>query len=114
MLGNEVVGSKQETTGAAGGVADGGSCLRSHDFNDSLDERPWGEVWTGAAFNVFCVFLQETFVDIALNVYVQANPGFSIDELNKAFEFGGVLDSALRFAEDNAERVRLFAQGFEN
>jgi hypothetical protein len=114
MLGNEVVGSKQEAASAAGGVADGHSWLGPHNLNDCFDKRARGKVLAGTAFDIFSVFLQKSFVNFALNVYVQANPGFGIDKLNKALELGWILNPALGFAEDNAEHACLFAQGFED
>nr|WP_240669041.1 hypothetical protein [Dyella sp. M7H15-1] len=55
-------------------VPQAGSChrflrLRLHAFDHGLDQRAWGEVFTGAALGVFRVLLQRTFVKVALKIF---------------------------------------------
>ena len=87
---------------------------RSHDFDNGLDQRTRGKILPGAALRVLGVFLQQALVDVTLHIGIQAAPGFIVDELNDAFEFGGVLNLVLGFSEDYAQRAALPAQRLED
>jgi len=62
--------------------------------------------WPAPDLNVFCVLLEESFVDVTFDVGVENGPGFFVDEVgDEAFEFGGVLDFVLGLAEDGPEHA---------
>jgi hypothetical protein len=85
-----------------------------HDVDERADERARGEVLAGAGFHVFGVLLEEAFVDVAFDVGIEDGPGFFVDEVgDEAFEFGGVLDFVLGFAEDGPEHAGFFGEVLE-
>jgi len=107
-------GGKEKTTGAGGGINDGGSRLRAHDFNDGVDQDTGREVLAGAGLGILGVLFEQAFVDVALDVGAERAPGLLVDEIDdEAAQVGGVLDLVLGFAEDDAEDARLFAEIFE-
>ena len=106
VMADEFVGGEEEASGSGGGVHDGLAGFGLHDVNEGADERARGEVLAGAGFNVFCVLLEESFVDVTFDVGVENGPGFFVDEVgDEAFEFGGVLDFVLGLAEDGPEHA---------
>ena len=107
-------GGKEKPAGAGGGINDGGSRLRAHDFNDGVDQDAGSEVLAGAGLGILGVLFEQTFVDVALDVGAERAPGLLVDEVDdEAAQVGGVLDLVLGFAEDDAEDARLFAEIFE-
>lgn len=115
-----IVRGEQEAAGAAGGVADGKWAVRpgprfwGHDLDHGGDEGAGREVLAGAAFDVFGVLLEQTFVGIAFDVGAETGPFLLIDEIdNQAPELGGILDFVLRFAENRAEHTGALAEFFE-
>ena len=114
VLGQDiVVGDEEESARATGRIANGFTGLGAHDLDHGLNQWSGGEVLSSPAFGVFGVFLQQTFVDVAFNIGIQANPGFVVNQLDQAFELGGVLDFILGFPEDDAEEALEFGQGFQ-
>jgi len=108
--GEVLICGQEKAAGAAGRVADGHARLRAHDLDHGLDEGAGGKVLARAALDVFGVFLEQALVDLALDVYVQADPGLVVDELDEPPELGRVLDAVLGFAEDDAQHARGFSQ----
>ena len=109
FLGKVVIGSQEKSAGAACRIADGLHRLRFHHLHNRLNQGTGREVLTGAAFGIFSVLLQQTFVDVPFHIGIQAAPGLIIDELNDALEFGRVLNLVLRFSEDYPQRAALLA-----
>jgi hypothetical protein len=72
VLADVVVGRQQEAAGAAGRVADGLARPGLHHVDHGLDERPRGEVLARARLDVLGVLLQQPFVDVGLDVDVEA------------------------------------------
>ena len=112
---DDVAGRGEEkTTGAGGGVNDGGSRLRAHDFDDGVDQDARREILAGAGLGVLGILFEQTFVDVALDVGAERAPRFLIDEIDdEAAQVGRVLDLVLGFPEDDIEDTRLFAEIFE-
>jgi hypothetical protein len=68
----------------------------------------------GAAFGVLGVLFEDALVGVALAVGGEGGPVGYVDEVgDEAAGFGGVLDSVLGLAEDDAEHVGVGAEGFE-
>jgi hypothetical protein len=110
-----IVSGEEKTAGAAGGIANGLPGLRRHNFDHRGDERTGGEVLACAAFDIFGVLLEETFVGVTFHVGGEAGPLLLVDEINdEAAELGRVLDFVLGFAEDGAEHAATFAEFFES
>ena len=104
------MGREQESARAGGGVADGLSRLGVHDFHHGLDEGPRGEVLARAALGILGVLFQQAFVDLALGVDVQPDPGLAVDQGDQALQLGRVLDLVLRLAENGRDQAGAGAQ----
>src|SRR5260221_14682882 len=80
-----------------------------HNIDNSMDKHAWRKILTRTALRVFCVFLQERFVGIALDVRSKDRPGLSLNQVdNQAAQFSRVLDLILCLANDNTQHPRLF------
>jgi hypothetical protein len=119
VIANVVVSNKQETAGAACGIA---NCkwlsafgrLRLHDIDNCADQRTRREVLTGTAFHVLRVLLQEPFVSVAFDVGIERRPFFLVDQVSdQSAQLGRVLDLVLRLSKDNTDQSRFFAQLFQ-
>lgn len=64
---------KQEAADACGGIANGLSQLRAHDFDHRLKEQMRREVLTRATFGILRVLFKQTFVDFAFGINIQTN-----------------------------------------
>ena len=93
---------QQEAARAAGRIADRLPRRWAHDIDDRSDQRTRGEVLARARLDVLGVLLQQAFVDFALDVDVEADPRFAVDQLDQALQLGRVLDFVLGLAEDDA------------
>jgi len=88
--------------------------LRAHDLDDGVDQDARREVLAGAGLGILRILFEEAFVDIALDVGAEGAPGFLVDEIDdEAAQVGGILDFVLGFAENDAEKARLFAEIFQ-
>ena len=102
---------EQETTRAAGRIADGLPRLRGDHVHHRGDERARREVLARAAFHVLGVLLQQALVGVALHVGGEAGPLLLVDQVHdEPAELGRVLDFVLRLAEDDAEHARPLAE----
>ena len=110
VLGDVVVGGQQEAAGAAAGSQMVSPGVGAHDIHDGLDQRARGEVLARAALGVLGVLLQQAFVDFALDVDIQADPGFAVDQVDQAAQLGRVLDLVLGLAEDDGDQAGALAQ----
>ena len=114
VIGNVIVGGKQESSRARGGIADGLTRLRVHDIHNGLDKRTRREVLTRAALGILRVLFEQAFVDLTLDVNIQPDPGFAIYQFDQAAQFGGILDFVLRLAEDDGNQPRALTQPRED
>ena len=111
VLGDVIMRREQETTRAAGRIANGLSRLRAHHVHDRGDERARREVLARAAFHVLGVLLQQPLVSVALHVGGEAGPLLLVDQVHdEPAELGRVLDLVLRLAENDAEHARPLAE----
>ena len=110
-----VVSRQQEAAGAAGRVADGHLRLRTHHVHDRGDQRPRGEVLSGAALDVLGVLLEQPFVGVALHVGGERRPLLPIDQIDdQPPQFGRILDLVLGLAEDHAQHALLPAERLQH
>jgi hypothetical protein len=65
----------------------------------------------GTGLDVLGVLLQQTFVDVGLDINVQPDPHFPIDEVDETTQFGRLLNLILRFAKDSGDEARTLPQG---
>jgi hypothetical protein len=92
---------EQEAAGAARGVDDHLARLRLHALDHRINQRPRGEVLTGATLHVLRVAFEQTFVGVALHVGRKREPLLLADEFDDQLaELRRVLDLVLRLAED--------------
>lgn len=68
VFGNVVCCRKEETPGAAGGIADDLARLWLDAVDDGVDDASRGEILPGPALGVLGVSFQEALVSVALNV----------------------------------------------
>ena len=94
---------EKETACATGWITDRHIGFWSHHLNHRLDEGTWGEILACAAFDIFGVFLQESFINFAFDINIHSHPGFPINEIDDALELGRVLNFVLRFAKDHTQ-----------
>ena len=106
--------SQQKAAASAAGVCDGFHGLGTDTLHHCLDQRTGREVLPGAAFDVLRVFLQQAFVDLALDIGGHGNPVFPVDHLDDAVQDGGVVDLVGGAFENFAQRAALLAQGFQD
>ena len=92
------------------GIMNGLVRLRIDHRHHRLDHRTRREVLPGAGFHVLGVPGQQAFVDVALHVDRQGEPGLAVDQADQAFELGRVLDFVLRLQEDRADDAALLRQ----
>ena len=105
-----IVGGQEESPRAAGRIGDGLPGLGPDAFHHGLDQGARREVLSRAALGVFGVFLQEAFVNLALDVRPHGAPPLLVDHVDEAEELGRVLDLVLRFGEDLPEDAFLLPQ----
>ena len=99
------IGAEEKAAGTAGRVGNRLHGLRAHAGHHGLDQRTRREILAGAALGVFGVLLQQTLVQIAFGVGVQADPAFRVDHLHQARELGRILNAVLRLEEDRAQHA---------
>ena len=68
----------------------------------------------GAAFDVLGVFLQQAFVDFALDIGGHGDPVLPVDHLDDAVQDGGVVGLVGGAFENFAQGTALLAQGFQD
>ena len=95
------MGCQKKAAGAARGIANGLHRFRPHHFHYRLNQGTGRKVLPRTAFDIFSVFLQQSFVDIPLHINIQPAPCFIVDQLNDSLEFGGILNPVLGFSEDH-------------
>ena len=111
VLGDVIMRREQETTRAAGRIANRLSRLRRDDVDHRGDERARREVLARAALHVLGVLLQQALVGVALHVGGEAGPLLLVDQVHdEPAQLGRVLDFVLRLAEDDAEHARPLAE----
>ena len=71
------------------------------------------EILACAGFYVFCVFLQQTFIDLALHVRRHGDPFLPVDHLHDPVKDRGVADLIDRALEDLTQDATLFAELFQ-
>ena len=109
-----VVGGQEETAGAAGGVADGGVRLRTHDVHNGLYQGARGEVLARAGLDVLGVAFKQRLVGVAFDVGAEGEPCLAVDKvLHQAGQHGGFLDLVPGSVEDDPKRAGLPSQGFQ-
>jgi hypothetical protein len=89
VLHEVIVGGEEEAAGAAGGVGDGFARLGRDAGDHGFDERAGREVLAGARLCVFGVLFEDAFVDVALRIGVEGDPGDIVHHLDEAGELGG-------------------------
>ena len=110
---DEILCCKEETTGTTAGVSDSLSRLKSHTLDHGFDERTRRKILTGAAFYVFCVFLQQAFVNLAFDVRGHGDPFLFVDHLNNAIQNSSIADLVNSSLENHAQQTALFTQLFK-
>ena len=71
------------------------------------------EILACAGFYVFCVFLQQTFIDLALHVRRHGDPFLPVDHLHNPVKDRGVADLVDRALEDLTQDAALLPQLFQ-
>ena len=114
VLADRFIRCQEEAAGAASRVANGVAGLGLHHIDHRLDERAGREVLARAGFDVLGVLFQQPFVDVGLDVHIEAVPVFAVDEADEALELGRVLNAVLRLAEDGGDEAAPLAQFGQN
>ena len=99
MVGDIVIGRQEETARAAGRVGNGFHGLGLDAGHHGLDQSPWGKILPGAAFDIFGVFLQKAFINLALDVRAHDGPLLFVDHIDQLEELGRILNLVLAFGE---------------
>ena len=79
-----IVSGKQKAARARGGIADSLPKLWAHDIHNRLDERTRREVLTRSALGILRVLFEQTFVNLAFDINIQPDPGFTVDQFDQA------------------------------
>ncbi len=95
---------KQGPACASGWIANRLTRFRAHHLHHRLDEWTRRKVLSRARFGILRILFEQTFVNLALGIDIQANPGFAVDQGNETFELGRVLDFVLCLAEDGGDQ----------
>lgn len=112
-IGEELLGRQEEAAAAAAGVGDGLAGLRAQTLDHGLDEGPGREILARTGFDILGVFLEQTLVDLALDIGGHGHPFFLVDHLDDPVEDGGVADLVGGLLENLAQQTALLAQGFQ-
>jgi hypothetical protein len=83
------------------------------DLDHRFDQCTRREILARARLYILRVAREQTFVDRALHVDGQAEPGFAVDQADEPAEPGGILDFVLRLEEDRADDSTLPRELFE-
>ena len=112
-IGEEFLSRQEEAAAAAAGIGDGLAGFGAEALDHGLDEGPGGEVLACAGLDILCVFLEEAFVDLALDVGGHGDPLFLVDHLHHPVEDGGVADFVGGLLEYLAQQTVLLTQLFQ-
>ena len=99
-VGDEVVGCQKEPAGSAGRIGDVLARLGAHAFHHAADESAWREILPCARLRVLGVPLQQTLVDVPLDVGAHRDPLGVIHHVDQAVQLRRVLDLVLRLGEN--------------
>ena len=109
-IGKVFLGGEEEAAGAAAGIGDGLAGLGTEAPDHSANERTGSKVLTCAALDILGVFLEQSLVDLALDVGGHGDPLFLVDHLHHAVQDGGVADLIARLGEDLTQKAALLGQ----
>ena len=112
-VGKKCLRREEEPPAAAAGVRDRFHRLRADTGDHRLDQRAGREILARAGFYVFGVFLQQTFINLALHVRRHGDPFLPVDHLHNPVKDRGVADLVDRTLEDLAQDAALCAQLFQ-
>ena len=112
-IGNVRLCRKEETARSTAGISDGSHRLWTQTRNHCFDKRTRREVLSGAALDVFCVFLEQALIDFAFDIRGHGHPFFIVDHLHDTIQYGCFTDFIGRTLENLAENAALLAELFQ-
>ena len=109
-IGKVFLGGEEEAAGAAAGIGDGLAGLGTETSDHGANERTGGKILPRAALDILGVLLEQSLVDLALDVGGHGDPLFLVDHLHHAVQDGGVADLIARLGEDLTQKAALLGQ----
>src|SRR5690606_35594624 len=109
-----VVGCEQETSCSARRIAHSLADLRINAFDDGLNHGPRREVLARTGLYLCRIALQQTLIDLALDVDLETDPGsLPMNQAHHALQLGRILQLVLRLSEVRADKPLLTSQGLQ-
>ena len=112
-VGKKCLRREEKSPAAAAGVRNRFHRLWADAGDHRLDQRARCEILACAGFYVFCVFLQQTFIDLALHVRRHGDPFLPVDHLHDPVKDCRIADFVDRALEDLTEDSALLPQLFQ-
>jgi hypothetical protein len=85
MLFEVIIGDEKKATRPTGRITNSFAWFGLHDFHNGFNQGSWGEVLSCSVFDVFSIFLEESFINGSFDIYIEAKPGFIVNQGDKSF-----------------------------
>src|SRR5688572_608917 len=83
FVGQEIIDTQEKSTGTTGWICNSFLWLRSDTFDHHFNQCTGCEILSRTTLGVFCILLQQTFVDVAFIFYTHEHPLLCIDECDE-------------------------------